>query len=70
MTQEEMLQVMSTTLTGPARDVPALRPPAQADEIVGAEEEWAFKIPLDYRLFLQLTNGAEFAGACFGPLEN
>jgi hypothetical protein len=25
----------------------------------------AFKFPLDYRLFLKLTNGAEFAGAAF-----
>jgi hypothetical protein len=65
MTQEEMLQAMSTALTGPARDVPALRPPARADEIVDAEEELAFKFPHDYRLFLQLTNGAEFTGAVF-----
>jgi hypothetical protein len=51
MTHEEMLQAMSTALTGPARDVPALRPPARADEIVGAEEELTFKFPHDYRLF-------------------
>jgi cell wall assembly regulator SMI1 len=65
MTQEEMLQAMSTALTGPARDVPMLRPPAQVDQIVGAEEQLAFKFPLDYRLFLQMTNGAEFVGAVF-----
>jgi hypothetical protein len=36
-----------------ACDLPALRPPVQTDEIVGAEEELAFKFPLGYRLFLQ-----------------
>jgi len=65
MMQEEMLQAMSTALTGPASDVAILRPPAQVDEIVGAEEQLAFKFPLDYRLFLQMTNGAEFVGAVF-----
>lgn len=60
-----MLQAISTALTGPPRDAPALRSPAQTDDIVGAEEELAFKFPVDYRLFLQLTNGAEFAGAVF-----
>jgi hypothetical protein len=65
MTQEEMLHAMSTALTGPAPDVPTLRPPAHSDEIVAAEEQLAFKFPLDYRLFLQMTNGAEFVGAVF-----
>jgi hypothetical protein len=65
MTQEEMLQAMSAALTGPAGNVPMLRPPARVDEIVRAEEQLAFKFPLDYRLFLQMTNGAEFVEAIF-----
>jgi hypothetical protein len=65
MTQEEMLQALSAALTGPAGNVPMLRPPAQVDEIVRAEEQLAYKFPLDYRLFLQMTNGAEFVEAIF-----
>jgi SMI1 / KNR4 family (SUKH-1) len=67
MTQEEILRALTSTLTAPAADVPILRPPAPADEIVAAERELAFKFPLDYRLFLQMTNGAEYPGAVFWP---
>ena len=67
MTQEEMLRAMSMALTGPASDVPMLRSPAQTNDVVAAEEQLAFKFPLDYRLFLQMTDGAEFVGAVFWP---
>lgn len=68
MTQEEMLLAMSTALTRPAGNVPMLGPPAQVDEIVGADEQLAFKFPLDYRLFLQMTPSSSVR--CFGPPEN
>ncbi|HKD30106.1 MAG TPA: hypothetical protein VKC66_29850 [Xanthobacteraceae bacterium] len=43
MSQEEMLLAMSTALTRHAGNVPMLGPPAQVDEIVGADEQLAFK---------------------------
>jgi hypothetical protein len=65
MTQEEILRALTSTLTGPATDVPILRSPAQVGDIVAAEKQLDFKFPLDYRLFLQMTNGAEYPGAVF-----
>jgi cell wall assembly regulator SMI1 len=65
MMEEEVLRALSSVLVGPAADVPILRPAADVDDIVAAEEHLAFKFPLDYRLFLQMTNGAEFVGAVF-----
>src|SRR5215831_2414400 len=65
MMDEEILRALSSALTGSAADVPILRPPAHVDDIVAAEDQLAFKFPLDYRLFLQMTNGSEFVGAVF-----